>query len=231
MLLFDSRAVPFRRELEEITRVKFESIISFSYPPEFLGLIEHLSTKAIPRTLELVSSDLAAISIRQRIPSTKRLKAAQRVKQDPSFSDKRGLVSFIRVGSKLEIGREPPQSCANEYHRQLMRAIARISDNQIMSRIHNRDPLLSRLFDEYKEELQGTAVSPSPVSLWMIGMDIDNRVRSARFPSADDEPPLDENTIQHLTTFLTAHNLYLQAFPRLSSYRKTWGDRVLSIRT
>jgi hypothetical protein len=55
---------------------------------------------------------------------------------------------------------------------------------------------------------RGVAVA----SLWIIGHDIDARLRANQSLSdADDR--LDAGTVAHLTTFLTSHNLYLQCFP------------------
>jgi len=222
MLIFDSSTKEFKRILSDMTGTEFASEVKNDYPVNFLQIVPELCAISIPEALKSLSYDVTAETRKRSLSSRKYLSALRKVRRDPSFADRRGLVSFRRTGNKLEIGGDTVGPRSVDYRRQLDRAIGRVRGSLIMSRIHNRDPDLAALFEEYNDELMAETPSASAISLWVIGQDINNRVRVSQKKNSEDEG-LDDNTIYYLMTFLTAHNLYLQSFPEIERLSEDLG--------
>jgi len=80
-----------------------------------------------------------------------------------------------------------------------------------MNRIHNRDPELARLFNEYHSKFDKEDIENVAMSLFIMAQEIDGRIRAGHEEALEDEA-LDSNTQSYLSTFLLAHNLYMQSF-------------------
>jgi hypothetical protein len=190
------------------------------------NIVYDLCTEAIPEALRRLADDLISSSRKLRRRSAKQITVLREIRRDPSFADRRGVVAFRRVGGKIELG-ATPTGRSDEYRRQLDRAVTRIQSSSIISRIHNRDPELAILFAEYDQELSSNTPNASAVSLWIIGQDIDNRIRLGQ-SATDEDQNIGNNTLRYLMTFLTAHNLYLQSFAEIEQLSKDL-DRSTSL--
>lgn len=199
LLLFDTSTKEFRRRLGEMTNYDFDPYVKDNFAASVDGAVYDLCNRAIPEALGRLGADLNSASRKLRPRSAKQITALREIRRDPSFADQRGLVSFRRVAGKLEIG-GASTSRSIEYRRQLDRAVTRIRSSSIISRIHNRDTELASLFSEYDEELSSGNLDRSAVSLWIIGQDIDNRVRAGQ-SATDESEKFDDNTLHYLMTF------------------------------
>jgi hypothetical protein len=184
------------------------------FSAELQSIAANVAEAAIPTALDALGTELVHVFQHKPVPSNSTLAALRKVKKDPSYTDKRGALAFQKKDDHLSIGGVGKTARSQSYRRQLERAIQRISVGEVMARLHNRDPSLSALFEEYNREFSHDNAENSDdtvISLWMIGHDIDNRIRVSDTKASEDEA-LDENALSLLMTFLTAHNLYLQSF-------------------
>lgn len=225
LIIFDTSTKEFKHQLSEMTGFDFDAYVKDNFAAAIDEIVYSLCTDAIPEALGRLGSDLISASRKARLRPSKQTAALREIRRDPSFADRRGLISFQRVGGKIEIGGRPT-SRSDDYRRQLDRAVARIQSASIISRIHNKDPELVTLFREYDEELSSDHLNSSAaVSLWVVGQDIDNRIRIGQAATEDSEK-LDDNTLHYLMTFLTAHNLYLQSFREIEQLSEDLGRSV-----
>lgn len=186
------------------------TFVAKEYSREFQSIISAYAKSAISPALGVLAYELTSLKKGKPVQRTPEAFKLSQLKRQPSYKDVRGAVPFIMKDERLAIGGVSQTELANEYYSLLERALANITDAQVMQRIGNLDPDLVRFISEYKEMLKKTdGVSVS--TLWMIGHDIDNRVRDHQLHAASSDA-ISGRDLTYLSSFLTSHNLYLQRF-------------------
>jgi len=211
-LRFDFSTTPLKSYIVETTKIKSLKMED-EYPIEVQSVVIASAKRAIEPALVNLAADLHRWQANSSRPKgVDHFLNVRKLRRDPSFTNKKGAIPFRVDNELLEIGRNNGSSRANQYRGLLDRAIRRISDRQVMARLHNKEPELRELFGEYEDVLHKHSRGVAVASLWIIGHDIDARLR-ANQSSPDPDDRIDGGTVAYLMTFLTSHNLYLQCFP------------------
>ena len=188
--------------------------VSNVYPETVEDLLAHLAEASIEPSLRQVA---AALADSQRGKRSNRRKPilpveASRVKAASSYKDYRGVVRFSARNGKLaiEAGAIQTPEKASIYKTILERALRRLESNRVVERLHNRDPVIVELLQEYREVLEQDGPAAQAL-IWTVGHDIDNRLKAGAARSEDDGG-LDQNDLMLIDTFLTSHHIYVQCF-------------------
>ena len=180
------------------------------YPAKFQRIVKAIADRAVEQSLSILGSELAANAPkneRNRPPDLTRL---SKLRKEPSFRDIRGSVPFLVRDELLTIAGSPLSSKAPEYRSLVLRALRNLHAGNALQRIHNKDPMVNNLIREYENELsRGNDVSVP--TLWIIGNDIDSRIKLHQ-KNAEKDDALDGDDLFLIANFLTTHNIYLQCF-------------------